>query len=70
MLGSRFDTSEDQEHKVARCNILLTAALANPAERKAYLAKASALFATLSPEIKRWRSFAVIGEEIARELQN
>jgi len=70
MLGSRFDTSEDQEHKVARCNILLTAALANPAERKAYLAKASALFATLSPEIKRWHSFAVIGEEIARELQN
>ena len=68
MMAPRFDKSEDQEHRVARCNILLTAALSNPAERKAYLAKASAMFATLSPEIKRWRSFAVIGEEIAQEM--
>lgn len=67
-LSKRLEKSEDQEQRVARCNLLLTAALANPAERKNYLARASALFATLSPEIKRWRSFAVIGEEIAQEM--
>ena len=68
MLAPRFDKSEDQEHRVARCNILLTAALSNPSERKAYLARARAMFDTLSPDIKRWRSFAVIDEEIAREM--
>ena len=67
-LSKRLEKSEDQEQRVARCNLLLTAALANPAERQNYLARASALFATLSPEIKRWRSFAVIGEEIAQEM--
>ncbi len=67
-LSKRLEKSEDQEQLVGKCNLLLTAALANPSERKTYLARASALYATLSPEIKRWRSFAVIGEEIAQEM--
>ena len=67
-LSKRLENTEDQEQRVARCNLLLTAALANPSERKTYLARASALFATLSPETKRWRSYAVIGEEIAQEM--
>ncbi|MBL8524232.1 MAG: ATP-binding protein [Betaproteobacteria bacterium] len=59
---------EDNEQIVGRCNIFLAAAMADPAQRAALLDKGAALFATLPPAIKRWRSFAEIGEEIAREM--
>lgn len=58
---------EDNEQIVGRCNIFLAAAMADPAQRAALLEKGAALFASLPPAIKRWRSFAEIGEEIARE---
>lgn len=58
---------EDNEQIVGRCNIFLAAAMADPAQRAALLDKGATLFATLAPAIKRWRSFAEIGEEIARE---
>ncbi|MBL8522017.1 MAG: ATP-binding protein [Betaproteobacteria bacterium] len=58
---------EDNEQVVGRCNIFLAAAMADPAQRTALLEKGATLFASLPPAIKRWRSFAEIGEEIARE---
>lgn len=60
---------EDNEQIVGRCNIFLAAAMADPAQRAALLDKGAALFASLPPAIKRWRSFAEIGEEIAREMK-
>jgi tetratricopeptide (TPR) repeat protein len=58
---------EDNEQIVGRCNIFLAAAMADPAQRAALLDKGAQLFASLPPAIKRWRSFAEIGEEIDRE---
>ncbi len=58
---------EDNEQIVGRCNIFLAAAMADPAQRAVLLDKGAALFATLPPAIKRWKSFAEVGEEIAKE---
>lgn len=42
-------------------------ALAFPAERKERLAEAAAIFDARPAPIKRWKEFALVGEEIARE---
>jgi hypothetical protein len=41
--------------------------MADPGQRSAHLSKAAELFAALPPAIKRWRSFAEVGEEITQE---
>jgi tetratricopeptide (TPR) repeat protein len=60
--------SEDLEMRVYKCDVLLAAALADPAMRKAHLTEAAGLFDRMPPEARRWRSYAVVREEIAREM--
>ena len=64
----RWEKSEDLEIRVYKCDALLAAALADPAMRKTYLTEAARLFDNMPPEARRWRSYAVIREEIAREM--
>ena len=64
----RMAKSEDLEMRVYKCDALLAAALADPAMRKAYLTEAAGLFDRMPAEAQRWRSYAVIREEIAREM--
>ena len=42
--------------------------LAFPAERKLRLAEAAALFDSRPASIKRWKEFAQVRQEIAREI--
>ena len=60
--------SEDNEQQVRRAHFLMVYGLAFPAERKARLAEAAAAFESRPPSIKRWKEFALVGEEIAREM--
>jgi len=60
--------SEDLMVHVWKTDALLAAALADPAMRKTYLTEAAALFDKMPAEARRWRSYAVIREEIAREM--
>jgi tetratricopeptide (TPR) repeat protein len=60
--------SEDLEMRAYKCDVLLAAALADPAMRKAHLTEAAGLFDRMPPEARRWRSYAVVREEIAREM--
>jgi tetratricopeptide (TPR) repeat protein len=64
----QLEESEDLEMRVFKCNALLGAALADPSMRKAYLTEAAGLFDRMPAEAQRWRSYAVIREEIAREM--
>ena len=63
-----LEKSEDLEMRVYKCDVLLAAALVDPAMRKAYLTEAAGLFDKMPAEAQRWRSYAVIREEIAREM--
>jgi hypothetical protein len=63
-----MEKSEDIEMRAFKCDALLAAALADPTMRKAYLTEAAGLFDRMPPEAQRWRSYAVIREEIAREM--
>jgi len=63
-----MEKSEDLEVRVYKCDALLAGALADPALRKAYLTDAAGLFDKMPAEAQRWRSYAVIREEIAREM--
>jgi hypothetical protein len=65
---ARMEKSEDLEVRVLKIDALLAAALADPAMRKAYLTEAAALFDKMPAEARLWRSYAVIREEIAREM--
>jgi tetratricopeptide (TPR) repeat protein len=60
--------SEDLMVQAWKTDALLAAALADPVLRKAYLTEAAGLFDKMPPEARRWRSYAVIREEIAREM--
>ena len=51
-----------------KCDALLAAALADPALRNAYLTETAGLFDKMPAEAQRWRSYAVIRKEIAREM--
>jgi len=64
----RLEKSEDLEVRALKCDALLAAALADPAMRTTYLTEAAGLFDNMPPEARRWRSYAVIREEIAREM--
>jgi hypothetical protein len=64
----RLEKSEDLEVRALKCDALLAAALADPAMRKTYLTEAAGLFDSMPAEARRWRSYAVIREEIAREM--
>jgi tetratricopeptide (TPR) repeat protein len=61
--------SDDQTLKVYGARVLLAAALANPAERAKYLAEAAQRFDSMPPPLKRLKNFAMIREEIGREMQ-
>ena len=52
---------------IRRANFFMVLALAFPAERKERLAEAAAIFDARPAPIKRWKEFALVGEEIARE---
>lgn len=60
--------ADDKERQVQRARFLMIVGLAFPAERKARLSEAAALFASLPAPIRHWKEFAAIGDEIAREL--
>ncbi len=59
--------SDDLVLKVQWSRALLAAALTNPGERKSMLAEAASTFDSLPPGMRRWKEFALIGEEIMRE---
>lgn len=60
---------DDNEQQTHRAQFHLAMALANPEKRKQSLAEASAIFESRPASIRRWKEFALIGEEIARELK-
>ena len=60
--------SDDLPLRVSFSKSLLASALANPGERKANLAEAASLFDALPPSMRRWKEFAMLREEIAREM--
>jgi len=58
---------DDNEQQVHRAQFYQALALAIPAERGTHLAEAVAIFDSRPVSIRRWKEFALIGEEIMRE---
>ncbi len=60
---------DDNEQQVQRARFHLAYALAIPERRAQYLAEASSIFEARPVQIRRWKEFARVGEEIAREMK-
>jgi hypothetical protein len=64
----RLVEAEDNEAQMRRATFLMAWGLAFPAERKALLQEAAAVFEQRPLSIRRMKEFELIGESIKREL--
>ena len=60
--------SDDQTMKVGHARVLLAAALANPSDKARYLPEAAQRFDSMPTALRRLKNFAMVRDEIAREM--
>ena len=61
--------SDDQTMKVGHARVLLAAALANPSDKAKYLPEAAQRFDSMPTALRRLKNFAMVRDEIAREME-